>query len=88
MLSVLVHLEAMRLSILSFSAHPASLLLTSDVKGRCQSGREGAWPPPPTGHLTAVGRAEVTLQPARVFLFCGLAQLAQCLTAKLLCEWV
>jgi len=52
------------LSILSFSAHLASLLLTSDVKGRCQSGGEGAWPHSPTGHLTAVGRAEVTLQVA------------------------
>jgi len=61
MLSVLVHLVAMRLSVLSFSAHLASLLLTSDVKGRCQSVGEGVWFPP-TGHLTAVGRAKVTLQ--------------------------
>jgi len=59
MLLVLVHLEAMRLSILAFSAHLASLLLTSHVKGRCQSGGEGAWPPPPpTGHLTAVGETK------------------------------
>jgi hypothetical protein len=43
------------LAILAFSAHHASLQLTSYVKGRCQAVGRGGGVAPITGHLTTAG---------------------------------
>jgi hypothetical protein len=86
MLSILMHLEAMRLSILSFGAHLASLLLTSDVKGRYHPGGEGRAPPNWTPHCCWESRSDVASSVQRECLFSEHTQLAQCLTAKALCE--